>query len=98
MPPQPVEKRSDVVSAQFTLKMSQDWTIPLGGGYHNNELTLEVRDANGDYYEVSPDISGHAGLLAKLLRRIAATNGKPGWKFDADWYPNAKAGKITGPT
>jgi hypothetical protein len=96
--PQSVEKRYDVVSAKFALVMYQDWTIPAGGGYHNDELILEVGDANGDYYELSPDISGNAALLAKLLRRIAATNGKPGWKFDADWYPKAKAGKITGPT
>jgi hypothetical protein len=86
-----IEKRKDLISKNFSLSFNQKFPGQPQG------FTLLVTDTQNDSYVLTAvTITPRAKLIALLLRRIANENGKPGWKFDAEFDTDANRGIITG--
>jgi hypothetical protein len=87
------ERRTNLIAASFSLRLSQGGNGKKDGG----SLTLEVTDTHGSPHVLqSKPVKDDGELIGVLLWRISREDGEAGWKFDSDFYPSKNKGIIVG--
>jgi hypothetical protein len=88
--------QTGLISASFSLEFIQGYPDPVTQT-PVSKFTLRVIDTKGIFYQRSlASIPNQVALVCSLLKRIADKQAKPGWTFDATYYPSQNAGTITG--